>query len=343
MKVLSITDKVTWEAALDELAVTTSFFQSYNWGEFEKVQQHEVMRYAFYDSNDVLNAVAQMFLVAAKRGRYLHVRNGPVFVKDINPKNLRAVIDELKVIATKQACDFVRISPLLEKKPENSAPLFAMGLKPSQMHDVDAEVTWLLNLEQPAEEILKGMRDSHRYLTRKALKMTDLEIIKTQDLNMVKEFWPIYEETFKRQQWTAYKLPYLEKEFEIFAKDNQVNLFLAKYQGKFIAASMFIYYRDQVFYHHSGSLTEFRNIPAMYRIHWESILEAQARGIKTYNFFGIARTDEKKHPWAGLTQFKKGFGGQQQEWLHAMDIPLKPKYWFTHYYELLERKKRGYR
>jgi lipid II:glycine glycyltransferase (peptidoglycan interpeptide bridge formation enzyme) len=187
-----------------------------------------------------------------------------------------------------------------------------------------------------------GMRDSHRYLVRKALKNPDLEIIRTTDPQLVKEFWPIYKETFERQKWKAYNLKYLEKEFAAYAKDGQVMLFLAKYQGKYIAASMFIYYLDQVYYHHSGSLTEFRNIPAMYRIHWESILEAQSRSMKTYNFFGIARDADPKHPWAGLTLFKKGFGGKQQEWLHAMDLPIKKGYWLTHFYELFERKRRGY-
>jgi lipid II:glycine glycyltransferase (peptidoglycan interpeptide bridge formation enzyme) len=260
----------------------------------------------------------------------------------VDKESVSQVIDALRKLGVELKCDFVRISPLIKNEPEFLANFYALGLKASQMHDVDAEVTWLLDLDKTPEEILKGMRDSHRYLTRKSLKMQDLEIIKTQDPKMVKDFWPIYEETFKRQKWTAYKQAYLTKEFEIFAKDNQVNLFLAKYQGKYIAASMFIYYRDQVYYHHSGSLTAYRNIPAMYRIHWESILEAQARGCKTYNFFGIARDDAKSHPWAGLTQFKKGFGGYQQEWMHAMDIPIKIKYWFTHYYELVERKHRGY-
>lgn len=340
MKTIEITSKSEWEAALDDYDSTISFFQSWNWGEFEASQGRTVYRYKFVADKEI--ATAQMFLIKAKRGKYLHVRNGPVFKKAVDGEEIKQVVEALKELGKQFNCDFVRISPLLENKPENAASFFSLGLKPSQMHDVDAEVTWLLNLEIDSEEILKNMRDSHRYLTRKSLKNPDLEIIQTQDAELLKEFWPIYEETFKRQQWNAYNLNYIKREFATFAQDNQVNLFLAKYQGKYIAASLFIYYRGQTYYHHSGSLSEFRNIPAMYRIHWESILEAQKRGMKIYNFFGIARTDDKEHPWAGLTMFKKGFGGYQQEWLHAMDIPIKMSYWLTHYFELVERKKRGY-
>lgn len=346
MKTFEYTSKNEWESALDKYDASISFFQSWNWGEFETSQGRYAYRFGFIDDGDVDQpeevAVAQMFLVKAKRGKYLHVRNGPVFKNGINKEIIAAVTNALKEIGNRFKCDFVRISPLLENKPEHVANFFAVGLKPSQMHDVDAEVTWLLDITQPAEDILKGMRDSHRYLVRKALKNTELEIIKTTDSNYLKQFWPIYEETFKRQQWHAYSFNYIKKEFETFTKDEQAALFLAKYKEKFIAASIFIYYREQVYYHHSGSLTEFRNIPAMYRIHWESILTAQERGMKKYNFFGIARNVEKTHPWAGLTQFKKGFGGYQQEWLHAMDIPIKMCYWFTHYFELIERKQRGY-
>lgn len=346
VKVIEFKTKQEWEDALDNLNSSISFFQSWNWGEFETIQGHYAYRYGFIaesqDEPAKLVAMAQMFLIKAKRGKYLHVRNGPVFNQGCDKDTISQIISSLKEIATTFKCDFVRISPLLENKPENTAKFFSLGLKPSQMHDVDAEVTWLLNLEQTPDEILEGMRKSHRYLVKKSLKTDEIEIEKTQDINMLKNFWPIYEETFKRQGWHAYNFNYLKKEFEIFTKDNQVNLFLAKYQGKYIAASLFIYYRGQAYYHHSGSLSEFRNVPAMYKIHWESIIEAQRRELKTYNFFGIARDDDKNHPWAGLTMFKKGFGGYQQEWLHAMDIPIKMCYWFTHCFEKLERKKRGY-
>src|SRR5690606_15201404 len=122
------------------------------------------------------------------------------------------------------------------------------------------------------------------------------------------------QDTVQRQEWTAYDKNYIRKEFEAFVKHDQANLFLAEYEGKIIAGAIFIYYQDQVYYHHSGSLTAYRKIPAPYLIQWKSIQEAKARGTRTYNFFGIARDDREDHPWHGLTFFKKGFGGYEQRW-----------------------------
>ena len=134
----------------------------------------------------------------------------------------------------------------------------------------------------------------------------------------------------------------MKREYEIFAKDDQIAIFLAEYQGVVIAASLFIYYGDTVYYHHSGSLTEYQKIPASYLIQWKSIQESKRRKFANYNFFGIAREDNPNHPWYGLSFFKKGFGGREQRWIHAQDLAIKPKYWLTYFYEFFERRSRGY-
>ena len=81
----------------------------------------------------------------------------------------------------------------------------------------------------------------------------------------------------------------------------------------------------------------------MYLLHWESIKYAKKKGFLIYNFFGIARDNDPKNPWFGFTLFKKGFGGYQREWVHALDLPLKRRYWLTHFFEMLERKRKGYK
>jgi lipid II:glycine glycyltransferase (peptidoglycan interpeptide bridge formation enzyme) len=228
-------------------------------------------------------------------------------------------------------------------KSEYPEWLLDSGFKYCQMHDVDAEITWTLDLTKDEELIIKEMRDSTRYLIRKGQKTKDLEIIKSSDANDLKYFWEIYQDTVKRQKWHAYSYEYIKEEFLEYVKNGKALLFLAKYQGKYIASSIFLYEFGQTFYHHSGSLSEFKKIPAMYLLHWESILEAKRRGCNKYNFFGIAGDDDPKHPWAGLTLFKKGFGGEKHEMIHALDYPITKKYWVTYYYEKLERKFRGYK
>lgn len=342
IKIENISDINIWESFLDQSIIEPIFFQGWTWGELERSRGKEVFNIGIYKENQLVG-VALSVLVNAKRGRFLHIRGGPVinFNSDID---IKEVYKKLIEFTESKKCDFLRISPNIFKEDDQKIKkLMDLGFKYCQMHDVDAEVTWVLDLSQTEEDILKGMRDSTRYLIKKALKNPDLKIIQTKELKYLENFWEIYQDTVARQKWKAYSYDYIKEEFLEYLKNDEISLFLAEYKGKFIAASLFIYYKNQVFYHHSGSLTEFRNIPAMYLLHWESIKYAKKKGFLIYNFFGIARDNDPRNPWFGFTLFKKGFGGYQREWVHALDLPLKRRYWLTHFFEMLERKRKGYK
>jgi lipid II:glycine glycyltransferase (peptidoglycan interpeptide bridge formation enzyme) len=79
-----------------------------------------------------------------------------------------------------------------------------------------------------------------------------------------------------------------------------------------------------------------------YLLQWEAIKEAKKRDKSIYNFWGIAPDTKRRHPWQGLSLFKKGFGGRLVEYLHAKDLPLSPLYFATYCYETLRKWKKGY-
>ena len=63
-------------------------------------------------------------------------------------------------------------------------------------------------------------------------------------------------------------------------------------------------------------------------------------GCNYYNFWGIAPPDKPKHPWAGLSVFKKGFGGFEEAYLHAQDFPISPKYYLNYVVERVRKWRR---
>jgi lipid II:glycine glycyltransferase (peptidoglycan interpeptide bridge formation enzyme) len=71
-----------------------------------------------------------------------------------------------------------------------------------------------------------------------------------------------------------------------------------------------------------------------------------------YNFWGIAPLRSSgspnsqfpipKHPFAGVTTFKTGFGGELLELEHCMDLPLSKKYFLTWGIETVRKWRRGF-
>jgi len=337
-EIREINNKKIWEDFIQtksgKTTSPTSFIHSWNWGEFSKKMGQKMYRLGVYEQGE-LAGVALGVLVSAKRGKYIHFRHGPV-IDWSNKELVEFVATHLKNLASTEGAWFIRISPLVKE-------LDLSGSHQSQMHDVDSEETWILDLEKPEDELLNGMRKNTRYSIRKAEKQ-GVEIIKTKDSKYLQTFWEIMQDTVARQKWTFYPFEYIKNEFETFAQDDQNLLFLAKYEGKFIAAAIFNFYHNQSVYHHSGSLSEFRKIPASYLVQWEALKEAKRRGLARHNFWGLPLTEKNEldmsDPWAGVGLFKVGFGGHAEKWTHARDIPVSWKYWLTHYFEKFENLKR---
>jgi peptidoglycan pentaglycine glycine transferase (the first glycine) len=168
-----------------------------------------------------------------------------------------------------------------------------------------------------------------------------VEITMSADPADIEKFWPVYQATVERQHFTPFGKEGLKKELELFAKDGEVAFFFGTYQGEIIAAAIIIFYNGQAFYHHSGSIQRSKEINASYLLQWRVIQEAKRRGCTLYNFWGISPDDKPAHPWAGLSLFKKGFGGFAEEYLHAQDKPLSAKYALNYVIETGRRIKRG--
>ncbi|MCL5010535.1 MAG: peptidoglycan bridge formation glycyltransferase FemA/FemB family protein [Patescibacteria group bacterium] len=338
LKVKEFKNKKEWESFLvrDELEIYP-LFQSWNWGEVQKKLGFRIFRVGFYEK-EVLVGVCQIIDIKAKRGHYLHLRHGPVF---INFKNsyLKDLLLFIKEAPWAKNIDFLRMSPLVRKENIDADYLHKMGFRSAPIHNQDAEICWVLNLDSSEHDLFKGFRKTHRYLIKKAQEL-GVEIVKTARAEDLELFFPLYKDLSARKGFVPHRG--IREEFEVFVKDNEILLFLAKYQGKIIASALILLVADTAIYHHGASSLEFRNIPASYLLQWEAILEAKKRGKRLYNFWGIAPTSSRNHPWQGLTLFKTGFGGERREFLHAQDLPLSVNYWKTYLIESLSKKIKGY-
>ncbi len=196
---------------------------------------------------------------------------------------------------------------------------------------------WVLDITDTEEQLLMNMRKTTRYEIRRGEKL-DVSISVGRDESDIKKFYSLYDETSKRHGFVQHQEIF--QEYSVFSKDGRAILYLASVHTEVLAGAIILYLGDQAIYHHGASMTS--KIPASYVLQWRAIADAKKRGLKVYNFWGIAPDDNQKHPWRGITLFKKGFGGREIRYMHAQDYPLSPLYLFTKTIKGARRRMKGY-
>ncbi len=194
--------------------------------------------------------------------------------------------------------------------------------------EMQPENNWVVDISKSEEDILAGMKQKGRYNIKLAQK-NNIEITSSESAGKELDiFYDLYSKTGKRKSVTFRGKAYFEKLLDILGKIGYARVYAAtgKVEGKIIplAAAVIIFYKNEALYLYGGSSDEYKNLMAPYLLHWQIMQEAKEKGMKKYNFLGIAKTDDPKHPWAGITRFKKQFGGEQEDIMGSYDLVIKP-------------------
>src|SRR5258708_2538933 len=115
--------------------------------------------------------------------------------------------------------------------------------------------------------------------------------------------------------FVPFSYDFLHKQFETFVADDHVLLFHAYKNEQLLASAFIIFYHREAVYHYGISTPENDRLPGSYACQWAAIKWAKEQGGKKYNFWGIAPEDKPDHRFAGVTLFKKGFGGSEVQYL----------------------------
>lgn len=329
-----VTSPRVWDDFILKIS-ESALFQIWLWGDVQEKLHLHTWRFGMYDEKKLVG-IFFIVKVPARRGTFLHVRHGPVFLTQ-EKKYWKEFVKFMKELAQRENAWFVRISPLIEDSEENRALLNNFGMQPSAIHAMDAEVSWVLDIDKPKEEILANMRKTTRYEIKQAEKM-DVKVLESADPKDLPSFFTLYEETSGRHGFVPHSG--ITEEFEAFAKAGKALLFLGSYQNEVLAGAIILFWGKQAFYHHGASRSS--KIPVSYLLQWRAVQEAQKRGLKVYNFWGIAPEDRVNHPWRGLTLFKKGFGGREVKYIHAHDLQVSRWYGISRAIETIRRVRKGY-
>lgn len=332
--VTEITNQKTWEDFLSKHP-ETNFLQSWSWGEFHKALGRKIKRSGFI-REEKLTGVMLSVVENARRGKYLTVPGGPII--DWQDRTLvNLFVEEIKNISRVEGCVFVRVRPQLQFNDFSRNLFKKLGFITAPMH-LHAELTSQLDITPSEDQLLANMRKATRYETKKAISL-GIKIETISDLKTIQKFYDLQLQTARRQKFVPFSYQFLSEQFKVFLDNNQAILYSAKLGNKLLAQAFIIFYGVEAAYHYGASTEDGRKYPGAYLILWESIKEAKKRGLKRYNFWGVAPEGDKDHRFSGLSLFKRGFGGVDFEYLHAQDLIINyPRYLLNYSIEFLRKK-----
>jgi lipid II:glycine glycyltransferase (peptidoglycan interpeptide bridge formation enzyme) len=185
--------------------------------------------------------------------------------------------------------------------------------------------TRVLDLTKPEEELLSEMKSKTRYNIRLAEKKK----VVVEETNNVDELYQMLAETSGRDKgYHPHQKDYYQKLMTELGPKGIAKIYLAKFEGKVIAGILVTTYSEVATYLHGGFSDKYKNLMAPYLCQWVAIKEAKKNGATFYDFWGTAETERDDDPWAGITRFKVGFGGEEVAFPGTFDYIVSP-FWYN--------------
>jgi lipid II:glycine glycyltransferase (peptidoglycan interpeptide bridge formation enzyme) len=315
------TDRRTWDDFV-ERSSSGSFLQSWLWGDFQQAAGFQVLRLkiAKKDSGDLLGICLLVERKLPFHKAYWYAPWGPVLKDELSNEERFLVLNLLRAnvsFVSKNHPIFLRIEPHREKNDEGISVLMKARFSAIGT-GVQPKDTLLLDLRQNEDDLLRGMHSKTRYNIRVAIRhgITVSEKTNKEGLEI---FMAMAQEIQNRGGFHYHTRHYYQKMLEVLGSEQKVRLLVALYKNEPLAAGIFIKFGKTYTYAHGASFKKKAHVMAPHFLHWEAILQAKKEGFEWYDFFGIAPNENPKHPWAGISRFKRGFGGQEKNFIGAAD------------------------
>lgn len=299
------------------------FLQSWAWGEFQHALGRRVWRLACFEDEKIVGAslVIEHELVLGKT--YLYCPRGPLAD---TPEALRALFVAIRELGKKEGAMYVKADPNLYYFNDDVTQLadtYTAGttLQPQQ--------TQVLNTAAGPDELLTSMHSKTRYNIRLAEKK-EIRVRWSSSSDDLNEFLRLMRQTSERQGIRLHGGTYYQQLFSALQKEQMAQLVVGEYNGAVRAAHMIIWHGQTATYLHGGSDDSTKDAMVPYLLQWETIKKAHQQGMKDYDLWGVAPDDMPTHKWAGITRFKRGFGGRQIVFPSSLNVVLQPQ-WYQAY------------
>jgi lipid II:glycine glycyltransferase (peptidoglycan interpeptide bridge formation enzyme) len=181
---------------------------------------------------------------------------------------------------------------------------------------------WLLDITAGEQDIWMGMHKHARYNVRLAERANAQIAFYAPAEAPLDVFLSLMQVTSERDSFSLQNADYYKAVLQSVPADCSF-VAVCSIDGKPAATALFAAYDSVVHYVFAGSSNEFRKIAPPYFLIWNSVLEARKNGWHTLNFGGISDEVKGTH-LAGVTGFKKRFGGYEVTHENPVDLVYTP-------------------
>lgn len=316
-------DAEAYESALTELEKilepSVSFLQSALYGRIQERSGKAVVYFSVSSPNQPILAAGLAVRYNAPLGmNYLYIPYGPTAI-EWSQEMLAALRVFFQPIGRQLNCAFLRLDS--DTLPEAGYLKLASD-KTAKTASLQPRAEWLLNISGDPDDIFMGMHKHTRYNIRLAERAQAKTVIYHPSNAPVDVFFSLMQTTGERDRFSIFDKSYYQAYLAAMTEADGF-VVITYIDEKPAATGLFVTHDDQAHYVFAGSSNDFRKIAPAYSVIWAAIKESQKRGCTLFNFGGI--TDSVKgQDWAGVTSFKKRFGGYALAHPNPIDIPLSP-------------------
>ena len=339
-------DRETWHESWQTFeADHTNLLTS--WQELEAYSDlgHKVYRFGLYYKQEIVALVGAV-VINARRGRFLRVPGGPL----LNPEHadLQALaLEKLRRIALKEKCVCLRLQPFLFDTPQNRQMMRSLNFRPSPLN-ANAPNTLKIDLNQPYENILasKLYRNTRNCINK--ARSLNLRVIENNTKAGLEDFLNMLRQTAEIQGFKPNDFDFIRAQFTTYRQAQKLHIYHvlnsleAENADTILASAIIIDHGFESTYLYGASSVLGQSLRAPYLLQAQIIQDAQARGMKTYNLWGVAPKDAPaNHHFQGLTVFKKSFTKEYFAYLPSHDLVLaRGRYAALYMLESYERKRK---
>lgn len=287
-----------------------SLWQSLEWKRYQEALGRETKLYVERENNAI---VASALVIIDRTSFGLSTwdcMRGPV--EQVGVSGQRSADDLMASIvadAKRKRGMTVFFSPMTQLIADRST------LIASSRHE-KPEATIIVDLTQTEEQILQQMHPKGRYNIRLAQKH-GVTVTASHDVDA---FYALLQQTSARDKFGMLQQSHYRRFLENL---DQSFMLLAMHAGKPIAGVLGVMWNGMGIYYYGASDHTHRALMAPYLLQWDAMRLCKAAGCVSYDLLGIAPPGRANHAWAGVTDFKRKFGGTVVEYPKEREMVLQ--------------------